>query len=141
MLNMLGKTFLELDEMAKTLVYLENGLLSAQKNKEMQGEGGLLIQLENTHQGNNENDQAAIYFEDALELSKKIGSRELEGEALWKICLGLGNQEKFTEASERANEVLKFYEETQHPDSMTVSPQIIKWGETSTMVDNENTPD
>ena len=57
--------------MAKALVYLENGLLSAQKNKEVQGEGGLLIQLENTHQGNNENDQAAIYFEDALELSKK----------------------------------------------------------------------
>ena len=37
---------------------------------------------EDKHQGNNENDQAAIYFEDALELSKKIGSRELEGEAL-----------------------------------------------------------
>ena len=127
--------------MAKALVYLENGLLSAQKNKEVQGEGGLLIQLEDTHQGNNENDQAAIYFEDALELSKKICSRELEGEALWKICLRLGNQEKFTEASERANEVLKIYEETQHPDSMAVRPQIIKWGETSTMVDNENTPD
>ena len=82
--------------MAKALVYLENGLLSAQKNKEVQGEGGLLIQLEDTHQGNNKNDQAAIYFEDALELSKKNGSRELEGEALWKTCLGLGSQEKFT---------------------------------------------
>ena len=116
--------------MAKALVYLENGLLSAQKNKEVQGKGGLLIQLEDTHQGNNENDQAAIYFEDALELTKKIGSRELEGEALWKICLGLGD-----------NEVLKIYEETQYPDSMTVRPQIRKWGETSTMVDNENTPD
>ena len=107
----------------------------------MQGEGGLLIQLEDTHQGNNENDQAAIYFEDALELSKKIGSRELEGEALWNICLELGNQEKFTKASERANEVLKIYEETQHPDSITVRKQIRKWGETSNMVDNENTPD
>ena len=81
---------------------------------------------EDTHQGNNENDQAAIYFEDALELSKKIGSRELEVEALWKICLGLGNQEKFTEASERVNEVLKIYEVTQHPDSMTVRIQIRK---------------
>ena len=127
--------------MAKALVYLENGLLSAQKNKEVQGEGGLLIQLEDTHQGNNENDQAAIYFEDALELSKKIGSRELKGEALWNICLELGNQEKFTKASERANEVLKIYEETQHPDSITVRKQIRKWGETSNMVDNENTPD
>ena len=65
----------------------------------------------------------------------------MEGEALWKICLGLGNQEIFTESSERANEVLKIYEETQHPDSMTVRPQIRKWGETSIMVDNENTPD
>ena len=96
---------------------------------------------EDTHQGNNENDQEAIYFEDALELSKKIGSRELEGEALWNICLELGNQEKFTKASERANEVLKIYEETQHPDSITVRKQIRKWGETSNMVDNENTPD
>jgi len=65
----------------------------------------------------------------------------LEGEALWNMCLGLGNQEKFTKASERANEVLKIYEETQHPDSMTVRTQIRKWGETSTMVDNENSPD
>jgi hypothetical protein len=65
----------------------------------------------------------------------------LEGETLWKICIGLGNQEIFTEASERANEVLKIYEETQHPDSMTVCMQIRKWGESSTMVDNENTPD
>jgi hypothetical protein len=50
----------------------------------------------------------------------------LEGEALWKMCLGLGNQEKFTKASERANEVLKIYEETQHPDSITVRKQIRK---------------
>ena len=68
-------------------------------------------------------------------------SRELEGEALWKICLGLGNQEKFTEASERANEVLKIYEETQHLDSMTVPMQIRNWGENLTMVNYENTPD
>ena len=68
-------------------------------------------------------------------------SRELEGEALSIICLGLGNQEKFTEASECAYKVLKVYEETQHLDSMTVPMQIRKWGETSTMVDNENTPD
>jgi hypothetical protein len=60
----------------------------------------------------------------------------LEWEALLKICLGLGNQEKFTEASERANEVLKIYEETQHPDSITVRMQIRKWGENSIMVYN-----
>jgi hypothetical protein len=107
----------------------------------VKGEGSLLLQLGSTHQENNENDQAAIYFEDALGLSKKIGNRELEGEALWKVCMGLGIQEKFIEASERANEVLKIYEEIKHPDSMTVRTQIRKWGETSTMVDNENSPD
>jgi hypothetical protein len=99
------------------------------------------VQLGETHQENNENEQAAIYFEDALALSKKIGNRELEGEALWKICLVLGNQEKFIEASERANEVLKIYEEIKHPDSMTVRTQIRKWGESSTMVDSESSPD
>ena len=102
---------------------------------------GLLIQLGSTHQENNENDQAAIYFEDALELSKKIGNRELEGEALWKISIGLGNQEKIVEACERANEVLKIYEEIKHPDSMAVRTQIRKWGENSTMADSENSPD
>ena len=127
--------------MAKALIYLENGLNTARKNKDVQGEGRLLIQLGSTHQENNENDQAAIYFEDALELSKKIGDRELQGEALWNICLGLGIQEKFIEASERANEVLKIYEEIKHPDSMTVRKQIRKWGENSTMVDNESSPD
>ena len=70
--------------MAKALVYLENGLLSAQKNKEVQGEGGLLIQLEDTHQGNNENDQAAIYFEDALELSKKSAFESWKGKRFGK---------------------------------------------------------
>ena len=55
--------------------------------------------------------------------------------------MGLGIQEKFIEASERANEVLKIYEEIKHPDSMTVRTQIRKWGETSTMVDNENMSD
>ena len=128
-------------DMAKALVYLENGLISARKNKDVQGEGSLLIQLGSTHQENNKNDQAAIYFEDALGLSKKIGNRELEGEAIWKICLGLGIQEKFIEASERANEVLKIYEEIKHPDSMAVRTQIRKWGETSTLVDNENSPE
>jgi tetratricopeptide (TPR) repeat protein len=128
-------------DMGKALIYLENGLLSARKTKDVQGEGSLLIQLGRTHQENNENDQAAIYFEDALELSKKIGNRQLEGEALWKICLGLGIQEKFIEASERANEVLKIYEEIKHPDSMTVRTQIRKWGETSTMPDSEKSPD
>jgi hypothetical protein len=99
------------------------------------------VQLGDTHQENNENDQSAIYFEDDLELSKKIGNRELEGEALWKTCIGLGNQEKTIEAIERANEVLKVHEEIKHPDSMTVRTQIRKWGETSTMADNANSPD
>ena len=34
---------------------------------------------EDTHQGNNENDQAAIYFEDALELSKKSAVESWKG--------------------------------------------------------------
>jgi hypothetical protein len=51
------------------------------------------------------------------------------------------NQEKTIEAIERANEVLKVHEEIKHPDSMTVRTQIRKWGETSNMADNENSPD
>ena len=58
-------------DMSKALVYLENGLLSARKNKNKQGEGRWLVQLGDTHQENNENDKSAIYFEDALQLSKK----------------------------------------------------------------------
>ena len=39
---------------------------------------------EDTHQGNNENDQAAIYFEDALELSKKSAFESWKGKRFGK---------------------------------------------------------
>ena len=82
LIKKLSELALKSGDMSKALVYLENGLLSARKSKDVHGEGRLLVQLGETHQENNENEQAAIYFEDALALSKKIGNRELEGEAL-----------------------------------------------------------
>ena len=114
-------------DIQKALSYLENGLISAKKNNDSKGEGKILIELGNTHRENNDIDQAAIYFEDALELSKKSGNKELEADALWKISIGLGNEERLIEATERANEALKIYEEIQHPDIMTVRTQIRKW--------------
>ncbi len=126
-------------DIEKALVYLDNGLASARKNKDVPGEGSFLMQLGSAHQDNNDHDQAAIYFEDALELSKKTENRELEGEALWKISLGLGSQDRFVEASERANEALKIYEEINHSDSMAVRTQIRKWsnGDSPSMEDSE----
>jgi len=40
--------------------------------------------------------------------------------------------------NERANDVLKFYDKIKHPDLIAVRKQIRKWGDTSTMVDNES---
>jgi hypothetical protein len=40
--------------------------------------------------------------------------------------------------NERANDVLKFYDKIKHLDLMAVRTQIRKWGETSTIVDNES---
>ncbi|MEK9627900.1 MAG: tetratricopeptide repeat protein [Nitrospinota bacterium] len=130
-------------DVSKALAYLENGLASARKNKDVQGEGEILMQLGDTHFENKNNDQAAIYFEDALELSKKSGNKELEANALWKISIGLGNEDRFVEASEKANEALMIYEEIQHPDVMTVRTQIRKWssgGGGSPVPDNTNSP-
>jgi hypothetical protein len=43
--------------------------------------------------------------------------------------------------SEQSNDVLKIYEEINHPDLIAVSTQIRKSGDTSYMVDNETLPD
>ncbi|MBC8282884.1 MAG: tetratricopeptide repeat protein [Nitrospinae bacterium] len=125
---------------AKALAYLESGLSSAQKSQNVQGEGKILMELGTIHQEDNSHDQAAIYFEDALALSIKSENKELEGDALWRISISLGSQDRFIEASERANEALKIYEEIKHPDLMAVRTQIRKWssGETPPMPDNAN---
>ncbi len=136
----LSELSIQSGDIAKALVYLENGLISARKNKDAQAECQLLLQLGDTHQQNNEYDQANIYLEDALEQSKKTGNRVLEGKAVWKLSIGLGNQERFVEAIERAKEALKIYEEIKHPDSMSLRTQIRKWSNDETphppMADN-----
>ena len=114
-------------DVSSALKTLLKGLEAIRKEKNLEAEGDILIQLAEIHIQNQSEDQSFAYLEEALNLSKKINDRPMGGKVLWMWSQGLAKSGNFSMAISQGVEALKIYEEINDPEANTIRTQIDKW--------------
>ncbi len=71
--------------------------------------------------------KAIEYYEQALKITREIGDRRGEGNALFNTSLALDGLDKREEAVKLAKEALAIYEQIESPYAERVRRQLAKW--------------
>ncbi|MBC8286284.1 MAG: tetratricopeptide repeat protein [Nitrospinae bacterium] len=122
-----GEAAVKTGDVPGALKILLKGLETIRQNNNLTMEGALLIQISETHIGNQSEDQAFGYLEEALNVSKKINDRPMGGKVLWMWSKALTKSGNIAAAISQGLEALKIYEELNNPEASDLRAQIDKW--------------
>ena len=127
LIKLISEAAFKAGDVPRTLKILLNGIEIARKANDLPNEGDLLIQLVETHIQNQSGDQAMGYMEEALDVSKKIKDRSMEGKVLWTWGQALEKMGDLAGAVSRGLEAVKIYEELKKPETSELRAQVDKW--------------